>query len=146
MHAAREAIVAHITDANLAFNRVAPYAGELARAIRNPANLTSDLPDKNMPAALVLYTKGKVDPSEGKHPFDVLIITSSEALKRQENAGDALALAETLATWLMDNTSFQGDSFDYTVNMEAGIEAEQLLLSNKYAVVRLGLTLDVIKV
>ena len=145
MNTARAALVAHIQSSTVSFSLVKPYAGELARSIKDPAYLTVDLPGKNMPAALVLYTRGVLRPDSGQHPFDVLIFTKTDTLKRTDNAADALAKAEALGDWLMANLSFTDAAYDYTIDLDVGIEAEQVLLSNQYAVVRLGLTIDAVK-
>lgn len=144
MNAARAALVAHIKTSTVTFELVKPYAGELARSIKNPQLLTVDLPGKNMPAALVLYTRGTLRPDSAQHPFDVLVITRTETLKREANATDALTQAEALALWLMGNFDFTDAGYDYTINLDTGIDTEQVLLSNQYAVVRLGLTIDAI--
>jgi hypothetical protein len=92
---ARAALVEHLSIMS-AFNTVRAYAGELARAKKDPRILTGI-----MPAALVLHAESTRTSRVRRHEFHVLVGARVQALDEGAAEAEAIALAEEVETFLL---------------------------------------------
>ncbi len=138
----RKALIAHLDAAKstLGLKQVKPYQGEFADAAKSK-NLPGLL--ANMPAGLVLLTSANVSAQETVSTAQVIIIERTVSLEKQEGATGAIALAQTLCRWILDNHfTFTDQDRCYTIDLNNGLTVDILFIAQTFTMIGVAFEID----
>lgn len=134
MYDTQKAIVDHLKKIDLA-RTVKPYAGEVKDAVKL-RNL--------LPAIFTVFVSGTPGAHNPSFRFDLLIITETRTLDKQDNIEANLQLSQKVVDYLRDNWNWSDGKYYYSIiqtdDTGAQIEAETLLIEPRFTVVLLKMT------
>ena len=134
---ARAAFLRRLTanKALLGLKTVAPYKGQFQDAARKSVDL-----GEQSPAAFVLQSAGELGRNLSAYRLSVLLFVRDRALRRDED--EALALAEALGRWLLENRVWQDGGRTYSLVEDAGVGVALFAQASAYAVYAVTVTVD----
>jgi len=130
---AQQSLIAHLT-VEFPSTTLKEYAGEVS-----DANKLCEV----LPAVLVFYAGGDPMAQEPTHIFDILVMTESDILDKEEAKNNNLDLLSQVNQYLRDNYTFlphDSSTGSYAIDKEL-VQARTILQTNQITIIALNVSI-----